>query len=69
MMTYKNYMAHIEFDDKSEIFHGDVINTRDVITFQGKSVKELKKQFVNSIEDYLEFCAERGESPEKPLAC
>lgn len=60
MMTYKNYIAHVEFDDEAEIFHGEVINTRDVITFQGKSVKELEKEFVNSIEDYLEFCAERG---------
>jgi len=68
MLTYKNYVGHVVFDDTAEIFHGEVINTRDVITFQGKSVKEIKKAFVDSIEDYLEFCAERGESPEKPYS-
>lgn len=68
MMKYKNYIGHIEFDDKAEIFHGEVINTRDVITFQGKSVKEIKQSFVQSIEDYLEFCQERGESPERPFS-
>src|SRR5207245_4068682 len=50
------------------IFHGEVINTRDVITFQGKSVAELKKAFRDSVEDYLAFCASRGEEPEKPFS-
>ena len=45
-----------------------MINTRDVITFQGSSVKELKKAFRDSVDDYLEFCAQRNESPEKPFS-
>lgn len=68
MMMYKNYIAHIEFDDEAELFHGEVINTRDVITFQGTSVKELKKAFRDSVEDYLEFCHERGEEAERPFS-
>ena len=68
MLIYKNYIAHIEFDDKAEIFHGEVINTRDVITFQGLTVKELKKAFIDSVDDYLAFCAERNEIPEKPFS-
>jgi predicted HicB family RNase H-like nuclease len=50
------------------IFHGEVINLRDVITFQGKSVTELKKAFAGSVEDYLAFCKARGENPEKPFS-
>jgi len=68
MMKYKNYIGHVAFDDEAEIFHGEVINTKDVITFQGETVKELKKAFIDSIEDYLAFCAERGEQPEKPYS-
>ena len=45
-----------------------VVNTRDIITFQGRTVKELRKALKDSIEDYLEFCAERGENPDKPLS-
>lgn len=56
------------FDDEADIFHGEVINTRDVITFQGKSVSVLKKAFKDSVEDYLAFCREIGESPEKPFS-
>jgi len=43
MMQYKGYIGHLVFDDEAEIFHGEIINTKDVITFQGKSVEEKKK--------------------------
>src|SRR5207302_5706802 len=68
IMKYKGYEAVIQFDEDANIFHGEVINTRDVITFQGTSVKELKKAFEESIEDYLAFCKERGEEQDKPFS-
>ncbi|MBB3144718.1 putative HicB family RNase H-like nuclease [Phyllobacterium trifolii] len=68
MMHYKGYEAVIEFDEEADIFHGEVINLRDVITFQGSSAMELKQAFADSIEDYLAFCAERGEEPDKPFS-
>ncbi|BAY39971.1 HicB protein [Nostoc sp. NIES-2111] len=67
-MRYKGYEAVVEFDDEAEIFHGEVINIRDVITFQADNVKDLKQAFHDSIDDYLEFCKERGEEPEKPFS-
>lgn len=68
MMEYKGYIAKVEFDDDAEIFHGEVINLRDVITFQGTSVADLRQAFQESVEDYLDFCAERVEEPEKPFS-
>jgi len=68
MLIYKNYIGHVEFDDEAEIFHGEVINTRDVITFQGNTVTQIKKAFHESVDDYLEFCKERNEEPEKPFS-
>ena len=68
MMEYKGYLGKVEFDAEAEIFHGEVINIRDVITFQGKSVKELTQAFRDSVEDYLAFCKDRGEDPEKPYS-
>lgn len=67
-MTYKGYTGVAMFDENADIFHGEVIDTRDVITFQGQSVKELRKAFRESVDDYLAFCAERGESPDKPYS-
>ena len=49
------------------MFTGEVINTRDVITFQGKSVAELKRALKGSVDDYLSVCASRNENTEKPF--
>ncbi|MEX2286324.1 MAG: type II toxin-antitoxin system HicB family antitoxin [Planctomycetaceae bacterium] len=68
MMEYKGYIGKVEFDDEAGVFHGEVVNTRDVITFQGDSVPRLKKAFQDSVDDYLAFCAERGEAPDKPFS-
>ena len=68
MMEYKGYFGKVEFDDEANIFYGEVINLRDVVIFQGETVKDLRKAFRESIDDYLEFCAVRGEEPEKPYS-
>ena len=68
MMEYKGYIGKVEFDDDADIFHGEVINLRDVITFQGDSVEEIRQAFRESVDDYLAFCAERNEEPEKPFS-
>jgi predicted HicB family RNase H-like nuclease len=67
-IEYKGHIGRVEFDNDAGIFHGEVINLRDVITFQGVSVDELRQAFIDSVEDYLDFCAQRGESPEKPFS-
>jgi predicted HicB family RNase H-like nuclease len=67
-MEYKGYIGTVEFDADARIFHGDVINTRDVITFQGKTVDEIEHAFRESIDVYLEWCAVEGVDPEKPYS-
>ncbi len=42
-MTYKGYQGIVEYDEEAKVFTGEVINTRDVITFQGRSVQELER--------------------------
>ncbi|MCG8531286.1 MAG: type II toxin-antitoxin system HicB family antitoxin [Desulfovibrionales bacterium] len=68
MLEYKGYYGFVKIDTEAHIFHGEVVNTNDVITFQGKSVDELEKAFIDSIEDYLEWCREDGIVPEKPYS-
>ena len=67
-MNYKGYIGRVEFDDEAEIFHGEIVNLRDVVTFQGRTVDELRRAFEDSIDDYLAWCAERGKSPDKPFS-
>jgi len=68
MMEYKGYLGRVEYDDEAGIFHGEVINLRDVVTFQGETVEELRRAFQESVDDYLAFCSARNEAPERPYS-
>jgi len=67
-MEFKGYIGIVNYDDEARIFHGEVINTRDVITFQGTSVDQLEKSFRESVNDYLNWCKQDGVNPEKPYS-
>ena len=55
-LKYKGFVGAYEYDEKYEMYIGYVINTGETITFQGKTLDKLEKEFHNSIEDYLEYC-------------
>ena len=63
MMEYKGYYGTVTFDDEVGTFFGRVNNLpKDGITFEGKSVEELRTAFRESVDDYLAWCKERGEA-------
>ena len=68
MMEYKGYVGIPEVDTEAGIIHGEVVNTRDVITFQATNLRDLDKAFRESVDDYLAFCAKRGETADKPFS-
>lgn len=55
MLEYKGYHGKVDFVEEAGLFHGEVVDLRDVITFQGKSVDELEIAFRDSVDDYLDF--------------
>ena len=68
MMTYKGYSANIEVDLEAEILFGRVLDINDVVTFKAKTIEQARQEFQNSIDDYLEFCKELGQEPDKPFS-
>ncbi len=68
MLKYKGYSAKVELDENAGVLQGEVIGTRDVITFQADSVEAIITEFHASVDGYLDFCSERGEAPEKSLS-
>ncbi|MCK4869782.1 MAG: hypothetical protein KAS93_01590 [Gammaproteobacteria bacterium] len=56
MLRYKNFLGRYSFDVEARIFHGQVINIKDVITFQGRTRLDVEQAFIDSIEDHLDFC-------------
>ncbi len=65
---YHGYLGRASYDTEAGLFHGTVLGTRDVITFQGRDMASVGSAFKDSVDDYLEFCRVRGESPDKPFS-
>ncbi|MDA0745736.1 MAG: type II toxin-antitoxin system HicB family antitoxin [bacterium] len=68
MIVYKGYVGVFDFDPETDSFHGNVVNTNDVITFYGSSAAELRREMKRSVKEYLVFCKEQGREPEKPFS-
>jgi len=67
-MMYKGYAARIDYSDDDGCFVGPVAGIRDMITFHGETVAELRRAFEEAVDFYLTTCAERGETPNKPYS-
>jgi predicted HicB family RNase H-like nuclease len=65
MIEYKQYTGVFEFDPSIDAFHGRIVGLQDVVTFQGRSLDELRLEMAESVEDYLDFCAGIGKDPER----
>jgi predicted HicB family RNase H-like nuclease len=64
-MSYRGYMAHLQYDASDQIFVGHITGINDVISFHGETVAELESAFQTAVDDYIEACAKVGKAPEK----
>jgi predicted HicB family RNase H-like nuclease len=64
-LEYKNYIGTVEFSADDKVFWGKIHGINDVVTFEGASVLELEEAFKDSVDDYLQTCAELNKEPEK----
>jgi predicted HicB family RNase H-like nuclease len=67
-MTHKGYTARVEYDERDNIFVGRVLGIRAIISFHGKTVDQLRKEFRAAVDDYVADCESQGISPEKPAS-
>lgn len=66
IMRYKGYWAEIKYSDEDECFCGVVEGLKhSSISFEGNTVKELKKDFKDAIDYHLQYCKEHNQEPEK----
>jgi len=55
-MNFPGYSARVEYDERDDIFAGRVLGLRSIISFHGKTVAELRREFSAAIKDYLADC-------------
>ena len=67
-MTYKGYIARIDFDPRDQIFVGRVLGLADNISFHGTTVDQLINDFHIAVDGYIDDCLATGRRPEKPAS-
>jgi predicted HicB family RNase H-like nuclease len=67
-LSYKGYVARVEFDGEDEIFVGRIAGVADVVGFHADTVEGLKSAFREAVDDYLATCEKVGKPPEHPYS-
>jgi predicted HicB family RNase H-like nuclease len=60
MLQHKGFLGSVQYSDRDSIFYGKIEGIDDLVTFEGKSVDEIKKAFQEAVNDYLDFCKDIG---------
>ncbi|MDE6680401.1 MAG: type II toxin-antitoxin system HicB family antitoxin [Muribaculaceae bacterium] len=68
-LKYKGYSGTVEYSPEDNCLFGKVLGLRGtLISYEGNSIEEIKKDFEQAVDDYLESCRERGIEPAKPYS-
>lgn len=67
-MLRKGYRARVEYDERDNIFVGRIPGVRNIISFRGETVKQLRTAFEHAVQGYLTDCEKVGIAPEKPVS-
>lgn len=61
-MTYKGYIGSIEISEEDNCLFGKVLDLPNdtLLSYEGETVAELRKDFETTIDDYLIYCKENG---------
>ena len=66
-LEYKGYTGSIEYSKEDDLLYGKVLGIQGLISYEGKTGKELEEDFKEAIEVYLTDCKNEGITPEKPF--
>jgi predicted HicB family RNase H-like nuclease len=61
-LKYKGYLGTIEPDLETGELFGKLAFIRDLITYEAETLKALEQAFQESVDGYLESCAELGKN-------
>ncbi|MEY2342054.1 type II toxin-antitoxin system HicB family antitoxin [Acidithiobacillus sp. IBUN Pt1247-S3] len=67
-LEYQGYFGSVEYSAEDDALYGRILNIRDLVTYEGQSVSELKTHFTAAVDGYLRMCAELHQEPDKPAS-
>jgi predicted HicB family RNase H-like nuclease len=67
-LSHRGYLGSVNFDLDEKVLYGRVLFINDVISYGGESLVELEENFRSALDGYLNLCAEKGISADKPFS-
>jgi len=68
-LEYKGYKGSVEYSKEDNCLFGKVQGlSKELITYEGQTLDELRKDFEEGVDSYLEYCKEEGIVPAKPYS-
>jgi predicted HicB family RNase H-like nuclease len=64
-LEYDKFVGSVNFSEEDDVFFGKIEGVNALVTFEGKTVTELRKAFKNAVDDYLGYCKLKGIDPNK----
>ena len=52
-VKYKGYIGSIEYSFKDAIFYGKLLNTKDLVSYEGKEMYSLYNDYCKAVDDYI----------------
>jgi predicted HicB family RNase H-like nuclease len=59
-MQYKDFIGSVNYSADDETFYGKIEGVNDLVTYEGDSVKEIKRAFEEAVNDYIALCERVG---------
>ncbi len=60
---HKGYTGGVWPDSEAGVYRGALIGIDDTVTFQGDTYERSRREFENSVDEYIEMCGSRGKAP------
>jgi predicted HicB family RNase H-like nuclease len=67
VLEYKGYLGSAEVSIEDGVVHGKLLYINDVVSYAADSPREIEAAFREAVADYLETCADCGDTPDTPF--
>ena len=55
-LKYRGYLGSVKYDESDNTLYGEILNVKDLISYEGETLEELQKTFETEVDRYVEFC-------------
>ena len=52
MLEHRGYLGSLLYSEEDEIFHGRLEFIRDLVTYEGRNARSVKKAFCEAVDDH-----------------